>query len=178
MKYNMMKTVFASAVLAMSLAACSSSEKPAETASPAAPETTAETTPETVSTQAAIVGSWQLSKVLVSEKEGENPVEVQEEDHASMFGEKENVYTFNEDGTGTMLAVAGPDEVEIPVTWMTNEDGSYTVVAADTAEPENSGAVISADGETYLYDPVDDVLMRETLLDDPYMHVLTVYGRK
>ncbi len=150
MKYKKLAVILASA-LVLGMTACSKSEKPAESSAPEA-------------NQAAIVGSWQLSKVLVSEKEGENPVEVKEDDHASMFGEKENVYTFNEDGTGTFLIVDGQDKVEKDVTWVTNPEGSYTV---------------TADGdEVYLYDPVDDVLMREYIGKDPYIHVLTVFGRQ
>ena len=150
MKYKKLAVILAS-TLVLGMTACSKSEKPAESSAPEA-------------NQAAIVGSWQLSKVLVSEKEGENPVEVKEDDHASMFGEKENVYTFNEDGTGTFLIVDGQDKVEKDVTWVTNPEGSYTV---------------TADGdEVYLYDPVDDVLMREYIEKDPYIHVLTVFGRQ
>ncbi len=154
MKYNKIAAVLAS-VFFLCMTACAKTDKPAESA---APQGSAETS------KAAIVGSWQLSQVLVSEKEGENPAAVKEEDHASMFEEKENVYTFNEDGTGTMLLVAGPDKVEKAVTWVTNPEGSYTV----TGDEE----------EVYLYDPVDDVLMREYIEKDPYIHVLTVFARQ
>ena len=149
MKYSRIAAVLAAAALAAGMTACKPAEKPAETAE---------------TEKSAIVGSWQLVRVLVSEKEGENPVEVQAEDHASMFEEQENVYTFNEDGTGTLLVVDGADEVELPAAWRTNEDGSYTV----TADVE----------EVYLYDPVDDVLMREFITDNPYLHVLSVFGRQ
>ena len=89
MKRNRIAAILAASALAMSMAACSAAKKAEEAAN-------------TDTNKAAIVGSWQLSKVLVSETEGENPIEVQEADHASLFGEKENVYTFNEDGTGRM----------------------------------------------------------------------------
>ncbi len=162
MKNYKFLSVLAVGVLAMSMAACKTAEKPAETVTP---EATAET--EVEDNKAAIVGSWQLSKVLVSETEGEDPKEVQEADHASMFGEKDNVYTFNEDGTGTYEVVAGPDKTETEVTWTTNPEGSFAVTAAD-------GSV----EETYLYDPVEDVLMREFIGSDPYTHVVTVFARK
>ncbi len=156
MKRNKIAAVLAASALAMSMTACSTAKKADESA---APETN----------QAAIVGSWQLSKVLVSETEGENPAEVQEADHASLFGEKENVYTFNEDGTGTFVTVDGPDKMETPVTWKTDDTGSYTVAASDA---------ISSEPETYIYDPAEDVLMREFTGNDPYMHVVTVFARK
>lgn len=164
MKMNKFMSVLAAGALAMSMAACKTAEKPEETA---APEATAEAQTETVadnSNKAAIVGSWQLSKVLVSETEGEDPVEVQEADHASMFSEKENVYTFNEDGTGTLLVVAGPDQAETELSWVTDPEGTYTVTGSDE--------------ETFIYDPVDDVLMREYIGNDPYIHVVSVFGRK
>ena len=53
MKYNSLAAVLAAAVLAAGMPACKPADKPAE--------------PE----KAAIVGSWQLVRVLVSEKEGE-----------------------------------------------------------------------------------------------------------
>ena len=144
MKYKRFAAVLAIAALALNLTACRKADEPAG--------------------PAAIVGSWQLSKVLVSEKEGEDPVEVKEEDHASMFEEKDNIYTFNEDGTGTMILKDGADTTEKKAAWTTNEDGSYTV---------------SADGdEIYLYDPVEDILMREYIGNDPYIHVLTVFARQ
>ncbi|MBR2762366.1 MAG: hypothetical protein IKD66_14500 [Solobacterium sp.] len=157
--------VFAASALTLSLVGCDSSNKPA--AEPAKPAETpaAETTAETNSNKAAIVGSWHLSKVLVSEKEGENPTEVQEEDHASMFGEKNNVYTFAEDGTGTFTIVGGGDTVEKEATWITEETGSYKVTS-DGIE------------ETYIYDPVDDTLTREYIGENPYIHVLTVFARQ
>lgn len=155
MKYNKIAAVLAS-VLMLNMTACAKTDKPAESA---APQVTTE------SNKAAIVGSWQLSQVLVSEKEGENPVEVKEEDHASMFEEKENVYTFNEDGTGMILIIAGPDKLEKEVTWVANPEGSFTVT--DDGEEE-----------FYLYDPVDDVLMREYIEQNPYIHVLTVFARQ
>ena len=154
MKYSRIAAVLAAAALATGVTACKPAEKPAETAAAETAETE----------KAAIVGSWQLVRVLVSEKEGDEMVEVQAEDHASMFAEQENVYTFNEDGTGTLLVVDGADKVELPAAWKTNDDGSYTV----TADVE----------EVYLYDPVDDVLMREFITDNPYIHVLTVFGRQ
>ena len=173
MKYNRLAAVLAASALVLNMTACSKTETPAASATPeataeaekpaesAAPEATA----ETESNKAAIVGTWQLSKVLVSEKEGENPVEVQEEDHASMFEEKNSVYTFNEDGTGTVVMTEGEDKVEKELTWVTNDEGSYTV----------SG---DAD-EVYLYDPVEDVLMREYIGRDPsFIHVLTVFARQ
>ena len=159
MKNNKFLSVLAVGALAMSMAAC-------KTAETAAPEATAEAQTETTvdSNKAAIVGSWQLSKVLVSETEGEDPVEVQEADHASMFSEKDNVYTFNEDGTGTLLVVAGPDQAESELKWVTDPEGTYTVTGSDT--------------ETFIYDPVDDVLMREYNGNDPYIHVVSVFARK
>ncbi len=170
MKYAKLTAAFCSAAMTLCLGACGKTATPAATAAPAATAETAETpaaTAETASTQAAIVGSWKLSKVLVSEKEGEQPAEVKEDDHASMFGEKNNVYTFAEDGTGTMVVVDGPDQVEKKVTWVTNDTGSYTVTEADAPE-----------GEVYIYDPVEDVLMREFNGTDPYMHVVTVFARQ
>ena len=156
--------VFAASLLTVSLVGCSNSNKPDETAKPA--ETAAaETTAQPESNKAAIVGSWHLSKVLVSEKEGENPTEVQEADHASMFGEKDNVYTFAEDGTGTFKIVAGPDTMEKPVTWKTNDTGSFAVT--------NDGVE-----ETYIYDPVEDTLTREHISEHPFMQVLTVFARQ
>ena len=159
MKNNKFLSVLAVGALAMSMAAC-------KTAETAAPEATAETETETTTenNKAAIVGSWQLSKVLVSETEGEDPAEVEEADHASMFSEKENVYTFNEDGTGTLLVVAGPDQTEEELTWVTDPEGTYTVTGSNA--------------ETYIYDPVEDVLMREYIGSDPYIHVVTVFARK
>ncbi len=150
MKMNNIASLLTAAALAFSMTACSANKSEEASTQP---------------NQAGIVGSWQLSKVLVSETEGENPVEVQEEDHASMFEEKENVYTFNEDGTGTMVIVDGADEAEIPLTWTTNENGEYTVSAEDIQE-------------TYIYDPADNVLMREYFGNDPYIHVVTVFARK
>ena len=164
MKMNKFMSVLAAGALAMSMAACKTADKTEETA---APEATAETHTETVadsSNKAAIVGSWQLSKVLVSETEGEEPAEVQEADHASMFSEKENVYTFNEDGTGTLLVVAGPDQAETELNWVTDPEGTYTVTGSDE--------------ETFIYDPVEGVLMREYIGSDPYIHVVSVFGRK
>ncbi len=156
MKRNRIAAILAASALAMSMAACSAAKKAEEAAN-------------TDTNKAAIVGSWQLSKVLVSETEGENPIEVQEADHASLFGEKENVYTFNEDGTGTFVTVDGPDKMETPVNWKTDENGSYTVTAADA---------VSSDAETYIYDPAEDILMREYIGSDPYMHVVTVFARQ
>lgn len=156
MKRNRIAAILAASALAMSMTACSTAKKAEESADP---ETN----------KAAVVGSWQLSKVLVSEKEGENPAEVQEADHASLYGEKENVYTFNEDGTGTFVTVDGPDKMETPVTWKTDENGSYIVTAADA---------VSSDEETYIYDPAEDVLMREYIGNDPYIHVVTVFARQ
>ena len=150
MKFKKIASLLTTAALAFSMTACSANKTEEASTQP---------------NQAGIVGSWQLSKVLVSETEGENPVEVKEEDHASMFEEKENVYTFNEDGTGTMVIVDGADEAEIPLTWTTNENGEYTVAAEDIQE-------------TYIYDPVDNVLMREYIGNDPYIHVVTVFARK
>lgn len=147
MKHNRIMTTIAAAALVLGMAACSSSSKEEEPAD-----------------QAAIVGSWQLSKVFMSETEGAEPEEVQEAGHASMFGEKDNVCTFNADGTGTLLIVEGDDKTETALTWTTNEDGSYTVTAEEA--------------EIYLYDPVDDVLMREFSISDPYIYVLNVYARK
>ena len=162
---------FAASALTLGLVGCGASNKPAE--EPAKPEETAaveetaapETATETDSNKAAIVGTWQLSKVLVSEKEGENPVEVEEADHASMFGEKNNVYTFAEDGTGTFTVVDGGDSVDKEITWVTNETGSYTVTD-DGVE------------ETYIYDPVEDTLTREHISENPFTHVLTVFARQ
>ena len=66
-----------------------------------------------------------------------------------------------------MVVVDGPDQVEKKVTWVTNDTGSYTVTEADASE-----------GEVYIYDPVEDVLMREFNETDPYMHVVTVFARQ
>ncbi|MBQ6593132.1 MAG: DUF5004 domain-containing protein [Solobacterium sp.] len=153
MKYTKLTAVLAASALALGMIACTKADKLEE---PAAENT------------AAIVGTWQLSKVLVSEKEGEDPVEVKEEDHASMFGEKDNVYTFNEDGTGTLLVVDGPDKEEKLLAWATTEEGSYDVLEADAA----------AHDMLFLYDPVEDVLMREFIGKDPYIHVVTVFARQ
>ncbi|MCR5372749.1 MAG: DUF5004 domain-containing protein [Solobacterium sp.] len=153
MKYTKLTAVFAASALALGMIACTKADEPEE---PAAENT------------AAIVGTWQLSKVLVSEKEGEDPVEVKEEDHASMFGEKDNVYTFNADGTGTLLVVDGVDKEEKLLAWATTEEGSYEVLEADVA----------AHDMLFIYDPVDDVLMREFNGKDPYIHVVTVFARQ
>ena len=161
MKYNRFLSVLTVGALAMSMAACKTTGKTEE---PDAPSAAAETETVTEENKAAIVGSWQLSRVLVSETEGQNPEEVQETDHASMFSEKENVYTFNEDGTGTLLVVAGADQAEEELTWVTDPEGTYTVTGSNA--------------ETYIYDPVEDVLMREYLGSDPYIHVVTVFARK
>lgn len=158
MKYNRLAAVLAASALVLNMTACTKAEKPAESAAP-------ETTAETETNKAAIVGSWQLSKVLVSEKEGENPAEVKEEDHASMFEEKNTLYTFNEDGTGTMVITDGADKTEKELTWVTNDEGSYTVS-------------MEGNDEVYLYDPVEDILMREYIERNPFMHVLTVFARQ
>lgn len=158
MKNNKFLSVLAAGAIALSMAACKTSGSTQVTAAPT------ETAAASETNKAAIVGSWQLSKVLVSEKEGENPAEVQEEDHASMFGEKENVYTFNEDGTGKLLIIAGPDQTETELAWVTDPEGTYTVTGSEE--------------ETFIYDPVEDILMRETIVRDPYIHVVTVFARK
>ena len=161
MKNNKYLSVLAVGALAVSMAACKTAEKTEETV---APEATAETETAAENNKAAIVGSWQLSRVLVSETEGEDPAEVQEEDHASMFSEKENVYTFNEDGTGTLLVAAGADQAETELTWVTDPEGTYTVTGTDE--------------ETFIYDPVEDILMREYIGSDPYIHVVSVFARQ
>lgn len=154
MKKNIL-AIFAAAAMAVSMAACG------------AKGTGAKTDGAADKNAAAIVGSWQLNKVLVSEKEGEEAVEVSEADHASMFEEKNSVYTFNEDGTGTLVAVDGPDKVEKEMTWADAQD-AFAVTVDDITED-------------YVYDPVDDTLTREFIENnsaDQYMRVVFVFTRQ
>ena len=154
MKKNIL-AIFAAAAMAVSLAACGSKGTEAKTDGAADKNV------------AAIVGSWQLNKVLVSEKEGEEAVEVSEADHASMFEEKNSVYTFNEDGTGTLTVTAGPDKVEKEMTWADAQD-AFAVTVDDITED-------------YVYDPVDDTLTRKFIENnsaDQYMRVVFVFARQ
>ncbi len=164
MKKNMI-TVFAAA-LALSLGACGSKTANETAAEPAAETAAAETAAaeQNDGSVAAIVGSWKLDKVLVSEAEGTPAEEVSEEDHASLYAEKNSLYTFNEDGTGTLTVTDGADTAESEITWK-DADDSFAVTADG----------ITAD---YIYDPVEDTLLRQTIEKDPYMDVQFIFVRQ
>ena len=161
---NTFVKMFAASAMTLALTACGSSSAAATaTAAPAAaPEATAEAAEAAA---AGIVGSWKLDKVLLSEKEGEAPAEITEEGHASMFGEKDNTYTFNEDGTAVITQVAGPDTTDVEGTWTAASDTEYTVKYDSTEE-------------TYVYDKDADTLTRTFTEKDPYMELQTVFARQ
>ncbi len=112
---------------------------------------------------AAIVGSWKLDKVLISEEEGTVAEEVAEEDHASLYAEKDSIYTFKEDGTGILTMNDGGDTAEVEITWK-DADDCYEV---------------TSDGITddYVYDVVDDTLLRQVFESEPYREIQFIYVR-
>ncbi len=178
MKKNMKKNAIAvitAATLVFSLGGCGAKTSEEAGTNTEATETAEGTGTENESVEtaeaqerdgsvAAIVGSWKLDKVLISEEEGAAAEEVSEEDHASLYAEKDSLYTFNEDGTGTLTMSAGGDTAESEITW---ED------ADDCYEVTSDGIT-----EFYVYDVVDDTLLRQIFESDPYMEIQFIYVRQ
>ncbi len=168
-------TVITSAILVFSLGGCSadtaqeaesdtqSIEEAEKNESETEPTETADVT-ESDGSVAAIVGSWKLEKVLISEEEGIVAEEVSEEDNASLYAEKDSLYTFNEDGTGTLTMSAGGDMSESEITW---------VDANDCYEVTSDGIT-----EDYIYDVVDDTLLRQVFESNPYREIQFIYVRQ
>ena len=70
----------------------------------------------------AVVGSWMLHDVIQI-NEGDAPTELPEEENQSLYGNKDNVLTFNADRTAVEKVIDGNDAADVSGTWeMTEPD--------------------------------------------------------
>ena len=90
----------------------------------------------------AVVGSWQLDKVLKI-NEGDAPEELAPENAASLYAEKDNILTINADGTGVLAELDGIDTAEVNGTWKTK--GADTIVYTQDTFSITTAIIISKD---------------------------------
>ena len=109
----------------------------------------------------AVVGSWKLDSVIQI-NEGDAPTDLPEEENASLYGNKDNILTFNADGTAVELVKAGPDEMEAAGTWTMSKPDVF-VLTEDTIITE------------LIYFRVDDTLYND--LSDGERTIRFTYAR-
>ncbi len=95
----------------------------------------------------AIVGTWKLGRVEGTMRGESEKRELNPEENASVFGDRDNIYTYKEDGTAVETMTEAGSVYEETGTWSVNEDGSFTVN-------------LSGLNFTYVYDSSDDSLRR------------------
>jgi len=111
----------------------------------------------------AVVGSWKLEQVLEIH-EGDAPVEMNKEDHQSLYAEAENILTFCTDGTVKNLVKGGGEETVESGTWKMPEPDKF-VYTIETTETEMD------------YFRVDDTLFRDVKTDADQPYLRFIYAR-
>ena len=116
----------------------------------------------------AIVGTWKLGRVEGKMRGESENHELTPEENASVYGDRENVYEYTEDGEAICTFTEAGTQYQDTGSWVMNEDETYSVTLKE--------AVF-----TYVYDVSDDSLRRTfeaSSPDDRYLYLEFIYLRQ